>query len=553
MCDMEKGRALLDGETAGNKKGQVVELLLGQDGMITIYLSLVFLLIMGVSFCVIEGVREYQLSSLEEDAFISAGRGILANYDRQLYSQYQLFFLDPRERSGLLQEGKDILDQRFISKGFYAASCRNLEAGEEVFATDRQGRVLHHQIRELMKYETVGEAAGRLTEWICLLQKEDYDRQRDRIEDIQDREEAAEEEKESKERDGNKETDNTAEGDGNTGADDGGTEGQKDPAASPEGRRWKALKSTLSGIIRAGILNYVVDDPKILSQARIPEGGLPSHMTDQGGTSSVSLPDISFSGLGYVSSYFSHNLAEDYRGPVPLEDMMDIQYACLHFNHYGAVVNKEAFLKYEMEYLCIGRKSDLDNLKGVVRRIILLRFATNFAFACRDSEIAGEAETMADILAGAVGMPALASAVKASLIGVLSYGETLLDVHTLLEGGRIPLVKSSDAWNLTFFNAPEKLAEKSRVKEGRYNLDYENFLQIILLCQRKKVRMLYRMMDLMQMNIRQKEAGFFMKDCLFSFKLKGSLYAGKWFPVIPVFDLISEKVIHTDFTRVFSY
>ena len=44
MCDMEKGRALLDGETAGNKKGQVVELLLGQDGMITIYLSLVFLL-----------------------------------------------------------------------------------------------------------------------------------------------------------------------------------------------------------------------------------------------------------------------------------------------------------------------------------------------------------------------------------------------------------------------------------------------------------------------------------------------------------------------------
>ena len=65
--------------------------------------------------------------------------------------------------------------------------------------------------------------------------------------------------------------------------------------------------------------------------------------------------------------------------------------------------------------------------------------------------------------------------------------------------------------------------------------------------------MLYRMMDLMQINIRQKEDGFFMKDCLFSFELKGSLNAGKWFPVIPVFDLVSEKVMHTDFCRVFTY
>ena len=553
---MEKGRAMASEETAGKKKGQIRELFRRQEGMITVYLSMAFLLIMGVGFCVIEGVREYQLSSLEEDAFISAGRGILANYDRQLYSQYQLFFLDPRERTGLLQEGRDILDQRFVSKGFYAASSQNLEVGEEVFATDRQGRVLHHQIRELMKYEAVGEAADRLTEWIGLLQNEDYGRQRDRIEDIQDHEEAAEEEKEereSKERDRVKETGTSADREGNTEAVDNGTKRQKDPAESPEGRRWKALKSTITGIIRAGILNYVVDDPKMLSQAHIPEGGLPSHMTDQGGTSSVSLPDISFSGLGYLSSFFSHSLAEDYRGPVPLEDMMDIRYACLHFNHYGAIMNKEALLKYEMEYLCIGRESDLDNLKGVVRRIILLRFATNFAFACTDSEITGEAEAMADILAGAVDMPALASAVKVSLIGALSYGETLLDVHALLEGGKIPLVKSSDAWNLTFFNAPEKLAEKSRVKAGRYNLDYENFLQIILLCQKKKVRMLYRMMDLMQINIRQKEEGFFMKDCLFSFKLKGSLYAGKWFPVIPIFDLVSDKVMHTDLTRVFSY
>ncbi len=549
-----KDDRIMSGREAEERRKTCIRMIIrGEEGLITVYLSLVFLLLMGVSFCVIEGVREYQLSSLEEDAFLSTGRGILANYDKELYRQYQLFFLDPRERNYLLQEGKELLDKRFLSESFFSASCHNLEVSEKIYATDDQGLVLHQQIRELMKYEAVAKTAERLTDWIDLLQREDYDRNRDRIEEVRDHEEAAEEkEKERKEREEGVEDSKKEEGEGEKGSADGREE-KKDPAASPEGRRWKALKSTITGIIRAGILNYVVNDPKGISNARIPEEGLPSHMVDRGPASSVSLPGMSFSGLDYLSSYFSRNPAEGYHGPVPLEDMMDLSYACLHFNRYGDVVNEDALLKYEMEYLCIGRESDLDNLKGVVRRIILLRFATNFAFACTDAEIAGEAEAMADILAGAVSLPVLASAVKTTLIGALAYGETLLDVHTLLEGGRIPLVKSSETWNLNFFNVTEKLSEKSRVKEGRYNLDYENFLQIILLCQRKRVRMLYRMMDLMQINIRQKEDGFFMKDCLFSFELKGSLNAGKWFPVIPVFDLVSEKVMHTDFCRVFTY
>ena len=193
--------------------------------MITVYLSLVFLLLMGVSFCVIEGVREYQLSSLEEDAFLSTGRGILANYDKELYRQYQLFFLDPRERTYLLQEGKEFLDKRFLSESFFSASCHNLEVNEKVFATDYQGMVLHQQIRELMKFEAVGEAAGRLTDWIGILQREDYDHNRDKIEEVRDHEEAAEEkEKERKEKAEEQEDGGKTESEGKTGSADGGRE-----------------------------------------------------------------------------------------------------------------------------------------------------------------------------------------------------------------------------------------------------------------------------------------------------------------------------------------
>ncbi len=502
-----------------------------EGGMITVYLSLVFMLLMAVSFCVVEGVRDYQLSSLEEDAFISGGRAALANYDKELYSHYQLFFMDPRERSWLETEAREAMNKRFLQDSFYAASCRNLTLSGQVWATDCQGKVLHQQIRELMKYEPVGVAAEKLTTYLGRLQEVDYDSSREKVEEVEEKEDQAK----------------SSQGDQVV------QSGQQAQTDTKEVKKWKALKKTISGIINMGILSYVVDKPGNISHARLPASGLPSHMDGQGGRTSVSLPVMSFSGITYLSGYFSHNPAEDYRGNVPLEDMMDIAYACSHFNSFGKRVNKDSLLQYEMEYLCIGRNSDLDNLKGTVRRIMLIRYACNFSFACSDPSIGQEAETLAALLAGAIGMPQLASTVKMLYIGALSYGETLLDLHSLLAGGKVPLIKSAGSWNLNLMNASEKLSSKSMVKPGKYNIDYENYLQLLLLMQRKRARLLYRMMDLMQTNVRQKEAGFFMKDCLFSFRLQGSFCGAKWFPLIPGMGLVSDKIMETRICRIFSY
>ena len=546
------------GQAGGQRKERPVgkrkfrEVLGESRGMITVYLALSFLLIMGLCFCVIEGIREYELSTLEEDAFISAGRGILADYDKELYRQYRIFFLDPREKSRMEEDGREAVRKRFLNDSFYTASCREVESAKEVRATDYQGRILDHQIKELMKYETAAEAAEQMAGFIRLLQKVDYDGSRERIDRIQEEEEKAEQKRKEEEALRQKEND-----DGNQNeekeAGQGSREGKQNLEVSPEGRSWKAVRSTITGILRGGILNYVMDDPGNISQARIPAGGLPSHMSGGVEKASVRLPGMSFSGIGFLSGYFSHNMAGDYQGPLSLEAMPDIAYAVLHFNRYGTRVNRDSVLRYEMEYLCTGRSSDQDNLKGVVRRIMLLRYAGNFAFASTDPEITGEAEMLAELLAGAAGMPELASAVKYLYIGALSYGETLLDVHSLLAGGKVPLVKTRDSWNLTLGNAAEKLTAKSRVKEGKCNVDYGTFLQILLLCQNRKSRLLYRMMDLMQINIRQKEPGFYMKDCLFSFQLTGHMYAGKWFPLIPGFGLSSGNIMETELIRTFSY
>ncbi len=67
-----------------------------EKGQITVFLSLLLIVLIGFSFVVVEGVSSYSASALGEDAVKNAGENILANYDRELFNKYHIFFLDPR-------------------------------------------------------------------------------------------------------------------------------------------------------------------------------------------------------------------------------------------------------------------------------------------------------------------------------------------------------------------------------------------------------------------------------------------------------------------------
>lgn len=65
-----------------------------ERGQITVFLSLLFLVLMMSFLFIVEGVISYSASSLGEDAVKGAGESIMANYDRELFKNYHLFFLD---------------------------------------------------------------------------------------------------------------------------------------------------------------------------------------------------------------------------------------------------------------------------------------------------------------------------------------------------------------------------------------------------------------------------------------------------------------------------
>ena len=63
------------------------------------------------------------------------------------------------------------------------------------------------------------------------------------------------------------------------------------------------------------------------------------------------------------------------------------------------------------------------------------------------------------------------------------------------------------------------------MKKGSHNVTYFDYLKMLLL-KKHSTDLCYRMMDIMQVNIAGKEAGFLMENCLFSYKWQAGLSIG---------------------------
>ena len=123
-----------------------------ERGQITVFLSLLFLVLMMSFLFIVEGVISYSASSLGEDAVKGAGESIMANYDRELFKNYHLFFLDPRQKDYIVTDGKEFINQYFSGNSFFDIYCDSLEVTGEKTAVDEDGLYLKHEIREWMKY-----------------------------------------------------------------------------------------------------------------------------------------------------------------------------------------------------------------------------------------------------------------------------------------------------------------------------------------------------------------------------------------------------------------
>lgn len=518
-----------------------------ERGQITVFLSLLFLVLMMSFLFIVEGVISYSASSLGEDAVKGAGESIMANYDRELFKNYHLFFLDPRQKDYIVTDGKEFINQYFSGNSFFDIYCDSLEVTGEKTAVDEDGLYLKHEIREWMKYREEKEIAKVLEDIIRNTKKNDGERKEcqeevDSVETDIKKEQDEEVNQETKEEANKKDTESDLKGDVDKNTDNVENMKSDEKAASEEiesvseetlkeRSNWKEIKETLQLLMRTGILFYAAEHSENLSRQSIPGTNLPSKRVKGSSFDNEQrlldkMGELSFSSLKGIKTLLSVDISMDGRGTLWTKDRYIISYIEDCFSFYGSSDKKDNALLYEVEYLISGKNSDIDNLKRVANYILLLRFINNYIFTGKDTQMKMQINTMASAITGVMGMPQTMKAVQVLIRMAISYGESLLELHTLFSGGEVPLIKDKTTWNLTLKTMAEQLRNKQIVKKGKKNISYKDYLKLFLLTKGNSRTVCYRMMDIMQENIASKEPGFLMENCLFSYSWKGSLAAG---------------------------
>lgn len=454
------------------KRGQKIRKDRLAKGGITVFLTGILMILMSFILICVDATRFYAIQ-VEAECIADMGLdSIFAEYNRELLEQYDLFFIDTsygysqpayqRTEAHLadymeqnLQPGQDILT--WNGRDFLGMGLEEAELLEASLATDNEGRDVHYQAVEYMR-DKVGLAFI-----------EDMQRQMETVYeyDMDDRNVEEEAEQIEEEIRGVELPQEQLE-------DGSFTEVSVDnPADSVNCNRFK------------GILYLVTEDASQISDHVINIANYASQRECNRGTGAASEETDSAADEILFDEYLLEKCA------------------------YYTKTKDTGELSYEIEYILGGRSSDIENLKWVAGRLILLREVANVSYLYTDREKMEEADLLAWGLSIVALKPQLQPMIKNSVLFAWAYAESVQDVRLLLSGNKVPLLKTKDTWHLSLdhmLNYQEHL-EQSEDAEG---LDYATYLRILLLLENKEEKT-KRFLDVVEMNLRKTEGNRFFR------------------------------------------
>ena len=448
-----------------------------ENGAITIYMSVILSVILSLFLTVIEGARCRAITVDAECAFDLAVYSVFAEYNRELFEQYGLFFIDTSygEPSASLERVENHL-KYYMGENLDASSglpvfnftktyAEQVEVSGCSYATDDRGAVFRRQAVAYMKHKYGIAYAEKL--------EKELEKAKDLelfTKNIAPEREASQAEIDEAEKNG------IATGE----VDEDGNEIVKEvdidnPADSVNGARSK------------GILLLVVEDTEKISEQTAEL------------SSCVSYRKPASKGMG---------IAE--RDKVALwEELLFDGYIS---EKCGTFIKpkKTGQLQYQTEYVLAGKNNDIDNLKNVVSRLLMLREISNVTYLFSDAAKVSEAAVLAATICNAAGAPVLTEPVKITLLFAWAYAEAVYDVRQLLAGNRVPLLKTVSDWHYSLEGMLQveaddvtKLPADAQISSG---LSYEEYLRLFLAMENKDQKT-FRMMDIAEMDVR-KNSGF---------------------------------------------
>ena len=159
-------------------------------------------------------------------------------------------------------------------------------------------------------------------------------------------------------------------------------------------------------------------------------------------------------------------------------------------------------LSCQIEYILEGKDSDQENVKAIAKKLLLIREGVNAASLAADSQKCAQVKSLSLAIASGFLIPPAAGIIEAALILCWTFAESILDVRELFAGGKVPLIKDSSQWQISLENLPALLNNlDSARKSDEEGLSYEDYLQILLLAENERTKVI-RGMDMVEMSLR---------------------------------------------------
>ena len=436
-------------------------------GYLTIYVALSLTVMLSLCLTLIEGARRNSIH-WETECIMDVGmNSVLAEYHRELFQQYNLFYIDSSYGSAYpsyyntearlkyyLEQNlnlKEVSYLDFVYKDFLGMNLQDLWLTEVALATDLDGKLFQKRAAEAIWDDSGMQTLENVMDWVQTIDSNGLLER-----DIEAEKQAVDEQLAA-------------------------YQGTKKKL---EDNRWVTVEvenptQHLNDMRAKGVLRWVLKEGTVIS----------------GQKADLSQYISARRRRGDVNQGNSSQTIEI----TPLESVLFHEYILRYSGHYGEP-KKGSLLQYQTEYVIAGKKKDEDNLKNVAMTISGLREVANVIYLNNCSDKMNLVKAVAKVLAYAIFTPEAEELFKATIIMGWAYLESVYDTKVLLAGGKVPLMKEDKDWHydLDSIFTTASMEVKDKHKKG---MAYEDYLRVLLYLGNQE-KITFRFMDLMEMDIR---------------------------------------------------
>ena len=503
-------------------------------GQITIFICAAVCVFLVLLVAISQGIRTWEGRAKSGQAVAAAADSLKGDFQPELFRRYHLLALDKTyygRGEGYLEERvKEYLEYTLNPmQGLYCFQIEDVMLEDSKSLTDNELWGMRQQIREYMEQKLPINVLEQVQE---------------RLEKIHTQEDSSLLEAEYT--DSVSQTEDSSDGIGNPTKEQLRLSGLEEILQNQEmedGKEWTLEnlmeldlggqeqlndpKETLEALIKTDILRLVMPDQAMsVSRESLLTADLPSAAMDRNPEAALWYEETKISCTSDLTALLSQDTAGSLdNDTLTKEELYGIAYALDSFSCFGKVGTEADFhaFTYEIEYMIAGQGSDYENLSQVAEELCLIRFLPNAAYAFTDSDMKDTALLVSTLLLAPVGMAGAAKPVSYVFLACWAYAESILDVRCLFQGGAVPFIKTKDTWQLSLNQIKNIASKEGNGCAREEGLSYEDYLVFLLAAAPDQVLKYYRMLDIIQLNLKEEEPQFQISNCICDFRLEVKL------------------------------